>query len=216
MRGARSMACTSACSAARRPAAGVTRKTSPALRCFWRVPHRTLSPARRSRLTAGSQCRGKSLSPAKAEIQFFLRLGPGSPLSRGRAEYSPSSFLIPEPAHRALEYAALAQRALRSLGRALRLFLGALARPLMQDRGIELAAVNEDRGAPVEEDERNHRGRQPRVHSHVVAGEFREVPTEQDAGREPQDERDHKAGRDVSEAAPAGRQPFVRDHERAY
>ena len=43
---------------ARRPAAGASRRTSPASRCFSRARRRISSPARRSRSMAGFRCRG--------------------------------------------------------------------------------------------------------------------------------------------------------------
>ena len=45
---------------ARRPAAGASGRISPASRCFSRARRRISSPARRSRSTAGSRCRGSA------------------------------------------------------------------------------------------------------------------------------------------------------------
>ena len=89
---------------ARRPAAGASRRISPASRCFWRARRRTSSPARRSRSMAGSRCRVASGGTARHALPL----------------------LVPQPAHHLLEQRLLRERGLFGGGGVARgLFLGA-------------------------------------------------------------------------------------------
>ena len=69
------------------------------------------------------------------------------------------------------------------------------------DRGVELAAENEDRGDHIEEHQRDHRRREARVIGDVGVGEPRQVVAEQFARDQPQQQRHHDAGRDGRGAA---------------
>ena len=83
-----------------------------------------------------------------------------------------------------------------------------------RDRGIELAAIDENPGAEIEKHQRDHRRGEAGVIGHVGVGEVGEIAAEGDAAGEPEHQRRGNAGPDRREPAPAGRQPHVQDDQR--
>src|SRR5215208_295780 len=79
------------------------------------------------------------------------------------------------------------------------------------DGAVDLAAIEEDRGEDVEEDERQHRRREAAIHRGVGARIVFEIAPEEDAAEDPQDERHHDAGEDPPPRAAAGRDELVGD-----
>src|SRR6516162_10533282 len=59
-----------------------------------------------------------------------------------------------------------------------------------QDRRVEFAAVDEDRGREIEEHERDHGGREAGVGRHVAIGVLRQIRAEAGAAGEPQGDGD--------------------------
>src|SRR5262249_36698343 len=79
--------------------------------------------------------------------------------------------------------------------------------PRLLDRVVELAAIDEDCGGPIEEHQRHHGGGEARIHRHVRACEAREEAAEPDAGDDPQHESHCDAGRDLDQADAARPRP---------
>jgi len=84
----------------------------------------------------------------------------------------------------------------------------------LDDRGVELAAVDENRSDEIQEHQRDdHRG-EPRIHRHVIVGEARQILTEHDARDQRRHDGEDDAGQDLEEPAPSRRQPGMQDQQR--
>src|SRR3954469_1359226 len=85
---------------------------------------------------------------------------------------------------------------------------------LCRDHGaVDLAAIEEDRGEDVEEDERQHRRREAAIHRGGGAGVVFEIAPKENAAEDPQDERHHDPGQDPPPWAAAGRDELMGDDQ---
>jgi len=89
----------------------------------------------------------------------------------------------------------------------------AARQPRLDDGGVELAAIDEDRGDEIKEHQRDHHGGKPRIHGDVIVGEAREIFSKHDARHQRRHHRENDAGQDLQEAAPSGRQPGMQNEE---
>src|SRR5688500_13487418 len=144
----------------------------------------------------------------EALISITTSPGPGegsgkSRISTRRSPASTTPFMLPAP----ILSARASQRGLAHLGELLvadaQLVQAALLR--RDDGAVDLAAIEENRGEDVEEDERQHRRREAAIHRGVGAGIVFEIAPEEDAAEDPQDDRHHDPGEDPPPRAAAGR-----------
>src|SRR5262249_24304380 len=82
------------------------------------------------------------------------------------------------------------------------------------NRGIQFAAVDEDRRRQVEKHQRDHDRREARVVGYVGVGKLGEVAAECEAAGEPQQQGGDDAGQDRAKPPPARRKPLMRNHQR--
>jgi len=87
-------------------------------------------------------------------------------------------------------------------------------KPRLDDRSVELAAENKDRGNEIQEYQGDdHRG-ESRIHRDVVIGEARQILAEHDARDQGRHHREDDAGQDLEETTPPRRQPRMQDEQR--
>src|SRR3954469_16634614 len=77
------------------------------------------------------------------------------------------------------------------------------------DDAVDLAAEQEQGGEPIEEHQRDHRGRQAAVGRNIGAREAVEVGAEGEPSEQPEHQRDADAGHDGAPGAPPGRDELV-------
>jgi len=84
----------------------------------------------------------------------------------------------------------------------------------LDDRRVELAAKDEDRGDEVQEHQRDDDGGEPRIHRNVVTGKARQILSEHDAREQRRQHGKDDTRQNLQEAAASGWQPRMQDEQR--
>jgi len=83
----------------------------------------------------------------------------------------------------------------------------------LDDRGVELPAIDEYRGEKIQEHQRNDDGREAGIHRHIVVGEARQILPEHGARHHRGCQGENDARQDLQESPAAGRKPGMQDEE---
>jgi len=88
-----------------------------------------------------------------------------------------------------------------------------MRQPRLDDRRVQLAAIDEDRGDEIQKHQRDDDRGEPGIHRDVIVGEAREVLAEHDARDQRRHHGENDAGQDLQEAASSRREPGVQDEQ---
>jgi len=129
----------------------------------------------------------RSLSPPLGRIPIIGVSGRGDDEAASRAAGA-DAFLLKPVSPRALATALLERHAMRQ--------------PRLDDRRVQFAAINEDRGDEIKEHQRDDDRRKAGIHGDVVVGEARQILAEHDARYQRPYQGEDNAGQDLQESAP--------------
>jgi len=90
----------------------------------------------------------------------------------------------------------------------------AAGQPRFDDRGVKLAAINEDRGHEVQKHQRDDHRCQAGIHRDVAIGEAGEILAEHDARNQRRYHGEDDAGQDLQKSSTSRRKPGVKHEQR--